>query len=80
MKKTVVGYLTYITVKNSNNRLLDFRDSIESLNLLRSNNIEIVSIDNSSIDEVRKNIKSSGLFSKHFHYQKINEFHYFLQL
>jgi len=70
MKKTVVGYLTYITVKNSNNRLLDFRDSIESLNLLRSNNIEIVSIDNSSIDEVRKNIKSSGLFSKHFHYQK----------
>ena len=24
MKKTVVGYLTYITVKNSNNRLLDF--------------------------------------------------------
>lgn len=70
MKKTVIGYLTYVTPKNSNSRLQDFHESLESLKLLKSDNVELISIDNSSIDEVKESLRSSNLFSKHFHYEK----------
>ena len=73
MKRMVVGYLTYVTPKNKDNRLIDFYDSLASLDTFKSDQIIFISIDNSSIDEVKNRLKSSNRFSSFFHY-KINHF------
>jgi len=68
MKKCVVGYLTYVNEKNKNQRLNDFYDSINSLSKIKNDSIEFISIDNSSISEVKNKLKESGVFSNCFHY------------
>ena len=70
MKKIVLGYLSYVTSKNASARLADFYDSLNSLKSLKSKDTDIISVDNSSIEEVKIALKNSGLFSKHFHYSK----------
>ena len=47
MKRMTIGYLTYVTQKNKDNRLLDFYNSLESLKTFKSDQIEFISIDNS---------------------------------
>ena len=70
MKRMTIGYLTYVTQKNKDNRLLDFYNSLESLKTFKSDQIEFISIDNSSIDEVKNKLKSSDRFSEFFHYKR----------
>lgn len=69
MKRCVSGYLTYINDKNKQQRLFDFYDSLNSLSALKNDQIEFISIDNSSLEEVRNNLKNSSIFSNCFHYE-----------
>lgn len=69
VKRMVAGYLSYVTETNKDNRLNDFKESLNSLSLLKSDQIEFISIDNSSIDEVKNILASSSKFSRCFHYE-----------
>jgi len=69
MKRMIVGYLSYLTEANKNQRLNDFYVSVDSMSLFKSNQIELISIDNSSIDEAKQKLISSPRFSHHFHYK-----------
>lgn len=68
-KRMIVGYLSYVTETNKENRLNDFKESLNSLSLFKSDQIEFISIDNSSIDEVKNTLASSSKFSRCFHYK-----------
>lgn len=70
MSKVTVGYLSYITEKNKKSRFDDFSKSLESLCILRSHNVNLLSIDNSSIDDAKNILRNSKIFSRLFHYKK----------
>jgi hypothetical protein len=68
MNEILIGYLTYINDINSSYRYDDFIRSLSSLKSWK--NQTIISIDNNSNDDVKNNLKNSGLFSHYFHYNK----------
>lgn len=70
MKRVAIGYLSYVTEKNKDLRLLDFYKSLESLTLLDKQISDVVSIDNSSIFEVREALSNNKVFDFKFHYEK----------
>jgi len=70
MKRAAIGYLTYVTEKNKSVRLSDFYKSLKSLSLLDKQISDIISIDNSSIFEVRDALSKNETFDFKFHYEK----------
>ena len=70
MKRCAIGYLTYITEKNKDKRINDFYKSLKSLHTIDYSVLDIISIDNSSLDEVKNLIKDQNIFSKYFFYNK----------
>jgi len=70
MKRLVVGYLTYINDANGERRLEDFKHSLKSISLLKNDKVEFVSVDNNSLNEVKRVLLENDIFSKHFHYKQ----------
>ena len=66
MPSLTVGYLTYITERNKDKRMLDFRSSLKSLEKITSENVEFLCIDNNSIQDARIEINASNRFSKKY--------------
>jgi len=70
MKRVAIGYLSYVTEKNKSVRLPDLYKSLRSLSLLDKEISDIISIDNSSISEVREALNKNEVFDFKFHYEK----------
>lgn len=70
MKFLTVGYLSYVTNNNYQYRYQDFEKSLKSLDIIDSKNVDLISVDNGSTNEVRSKIKDSKKFSKLFHYDQ----------
>lgn len=64
----VIGYLSFITDRNKDLRLDDFKRSLSSLQLLKG--YDIISIDNASISPVREILRENDIFTERFLLEK----------
>ena len=58
----LAGYLTYVTDENKPRRLENFEKSLKSLELLKGQPCDILSIDNNSAKDVKKILQQSDVF------------------
>ena len=68
--RLLVGYLSFINEDNSKRRQSVFDSTFPTLENLRSQPCDILSVDNNSLNEVTNKIKESGLFRYYLHFDK----------
>ncbi len=68
--RLLIGYLTFVNEENSSRRLSVFEGTFPTLEMLRNQPCDILSVDNNSIDEVKGTLAESGLFRYNLHFSQ----------
>ena len=68
--RLLIGYLTFVNEENKSRRLSVFEETFPTLEMLRNQPCDIISVDNNSISEVKEKIVDSGLFRYTLHFDQ----------